>query len=497
MPSICKGLFLVVALGLLAQQAHPQELSLPRYLVRFDDITLDQLVRLGVDPGDGYGSGDLISFVDDTAWTILNSAQRDTMLLRGRQGTTVLESTDTLTLIRRALYGPRLRLEHPYHTYSTLYSEIDSLRQAAPDLVRTFTVGFTTAGRLPIRGVKLCRNVQKDDDRPAILFNGCHHSDEILGAEICLRILRAFIEGNGTDPDITRWLADFQIYIVPVINVDGYQVVTSGSDPRWRKNRRDTDGDGVLEFGDGIDLNRNYDFNWAHGGSPDPQSERYRGPHPFSESENQAFASLAKSKRFLASMTYHSSGEVIYFPWTWKGRKAPDDSLLTQIAGGVAGSIRTMKGDSSYRAEHGAGLVGQSYTWLYGALGTFDLVVETGRGASFPPAHKVDQIVNANLDGVRAFLRQTEGPGIRVRATDKETGAPLEAEVWLPAIDTEDVRRRSTSPGSGVHYRLLLPGAYNLIVTAPGYAPLILRGVSVQGSAWTRIDAPLLRQKAK
>jgi hypothetical protein len=429
----------------------------------------------------------------DTAWVILTPAQRDSITRRGLRGPVVLEDPDSVLLVRRALYGPTFHLAAPYHTYATLNAELDSLQKVHPGLVRVFTIGTTTAGKLPIRAVKISAAVRKDDDRPAILFNGCHHSNEILGAEICLTILSTFASGYGHDPDITRWLNTFQVYVVPVVNVDGYRVVTSGEDPRWRKNRRDTNGDGTMDLRDGVDINRNYDFNWAHGGSPDPVSERYRGPYPFSESENLAFAALARSRRFLVSLTYHSQGEVIYYPWNWKGRKAPDDSLLTSIARSVAGSIRTMRGDTNYRAEYGAGLVGQSYPWLYGRLGTFDFVVETGRGASFPPAHFVRGVVEANMQGVRALFRRAEGPGIRLHIVDRRSGKPVDAEVWFPAIETEEVQRRRTRPGTGVFHRLLLPGTYQVIVRADGYAPLVLNGVSVKDSGWTEVPAGLSR----
>jgi hypothetical protein len=497
MRSIVTRLLILTSLLAAEPRIHAQTTSPTRFLVRFDNITRDRLIQTGVVTQDDYGPANLVSLVRDTALVILTPAERDTVLNRGLTCTTLLEAADDLILIRRAMYGPTMQLEPPYHTYATLNREIDSLQKAYPELIRAFTIGATTAGKIPIRAVKLSRSVGRDDDRPTLLFDGCHHSNELLGAEICMAILRTFTRGDGKDPEITGWLNRFQIYVVPVLNVDGYQVVTSGADPRWRKNRRDTNGDGVLDLADGVDINRNYDFNWAHGGSPDPQSGRYRGAYPFSESENQALASLARSKRFLASITYHSQGEVIYYPWNWGGRKAPDDSLLTSIARDIARSIRTIKKDTTYGAEYGAALVGQSYPWLYGALGTFDFVIETGRGASFPPAPLVSEIVEENLKGVRTFFRRAEGPGIRLRVTDSSSGNPLEAEIWVPGIETEDVHRRVTRPESGIYYRLLLPGSYTVIVSAPGYEPLVLRELLVDESGWTKIAAALGKRNSK
>jgi hypothetical protein len=489
MKILAAALLTTVSLAVIAPTLEAQPSRQPRLLLRFDNVTISDLMKTGGVTRDDDGRGNFLSLVCDTAWAMLTKEQRDTLDKRGLHGLTVATDTDTLALIRRALYGPSLHLEPPYHTLKSLNTEIDVLQAKHPELVHAFTIGTTTAGKLPIRAVKICRNVAADDDRPTILFDGCHHSNEILGAEICMRILRTFTE--STDPEIIRWLTEFQIYVVPVVNMDGYDVVTSGLDPRWRKNRRDTNGDGILDIRDGVDINRNYDFNWAHGGSGDPVSERYRGQFPFSESENRAFASLARDKHFLASLTYHSEGQVIYYPWTWGTRKAPDDSLLTSIARHVAGSIRTLRGDTTYKAEYGAGLVGQSYPWLYGTLGTFDFVVETGEGASFPPAHYVERIVNANLQGAFALLRSAEGPGIKMRVVDKKSGNLLNAEIWFPAIETEDVHRRTTRPGTGILYRLLLPGTYQVIVSSPGYAPQVINGILIKKTGWTSMEVSL------
>ncbi len=313
-----------------------------------------------------------------------------------------------------------------------------------------------------------------------------------MGGEICMALIHELASGQGKDKEIDDWLKRFVIIVVPVVNVDGHTVVTHSIDPRWRKNTHDTNGNGILhEYGEGVDINRNYDFNWAHGGSDDSSSERYRGAYPFSEAENRAMRSLAMSERFLCSITYHSQGEVIYYPWTWSGRKAPDDVLLTSMANGLAGSIRTMAGDTCYKAEYGAGTVGQSYPWLYGVLGTFDFVVETGKGAAIFPEEEVPGIVKSNLAGIRYFLNRAKGPGLTGHVVDARSGKPLVATVWFPAIETDDVQRRSTEPQFGRFSRLLLPGKYSIIVSCEGYRTKVLKGVEVQKGDWTKLDVKM------
>jgi hypothetical protein len=456
-------------------------------LIRVDNVKPEALLKSGILTFDEYESRSIVSVIRDTAFVLVTRAEQNLLLERGFPCVKVMEDSNELTLIRRAVYGPTLHLEKPYHSYTEIVREILSLQSTFPSLVQRLQIGTTTRKQQPIYAVKVSRDVAKNDARPAILINGCHHSNEILGAEICVAALHELVERYGKDPDITRWVDMFQIYVIPVLNVDGHDVVTSGTDPRWRKNTRDTDSNGVLNYPDGVDINRNYDFNWAHGGSGEATNGRYRGSIPFSESEPRALADLAQQKRFVLSLTYHSQGEVVYYPWSWGGRKAPDDLLLTDIAHGLAGSIPTMRGDTSYKAEYGAGLVGQSYPWLYGHLGTFDFVVETGKGASIFPPHEVEGIVRANLKGIRYILHRAEGPGLAVHVIEAGTGTPLEATVWFPAIETEEIARRTSHPKTGVLYRLLKPGQYTLIISRPGYVPAVLNNINAGASGWTEI----------
>jgi hypothetical protein len=383
-----------------------------------------------------------------------------------------------------------MALPPPYHTTAEALGVVDSLVAAHPDRIRRFVIGRSTQEGQDIVAVHLGGDLRAPGTRPAVLLNGPHHADEIVGVEIVLAALRSLIDGYGRDADITRWMDTYDLYAVPVPNPDGHRVVTSGADPRWRKNTRDTDGDGVLhEYGEGIDLNRNYDFNWAHGGSDDPTNGRYRGTHPFSEAENRAMRTLVEQVRPMLSLSYHSQGEVLFYPWDWRGRRAPDDRLLTSLARDVAGSIRTMRGDTTYAYTPGAGTVGQSYSWLYGRYGTFDMVVEVGRGSHVFPAETVPGLVAANLPGIWTLLRRGEGPGACVAVTDAATGAPVQAEVWLPRIETEDVDRRRTN-ALGRYWRLLEPGMHAVHVSAPGYGSAI-ETLRVEPSGWTCLDVAL------
>jgi hypothetical protein len=447
---------------------------------------------------DEYARDAVLSFVRGNMLLMATHAEAGMLRERGIPFSVLLEDSSQLTLAKRALYGPSMQMPAVYYTYERMMAEVDSLTRLYPHLIRKTPIGKTEQEGRTIYAVKITDGVDKPQDRPAVMFDGCHHSDEVMGAQICMAIIHELVSKHGQDPEVDSWLKRFVIVVVPVVNVDGHAVVTHNIDPRWRKNTHDTNRNGILhEYPEGVDINRNYDFNWAHGGSDDSLSERYRGAYPFSESENRAMRELATKERFLCSITYHSQGEVIYYPWNWLGKKAPDDALLTSIAQGLAGSIRTMSGDTCYKAEYGAGTVGQSYPWLYGALGTFDFIIETGNGAAIFPPEEVLGIVKSNLAGVRYLLNRAKGPGLTGHVVDSRSGKPLEATIWFPAIETEDVHRRTTEPTFGRFSRLLLQGKYSLIVSCPGYQTKVLRDVEVQKGDWTTLDLGLDRIDTK
>jgi len=429
--------------------------------------------------------------LDGAAWLTVTEAEMDMLSERGFQFEKVMESSDEPKLYMRALYGEDLLLDAPYHTYEEILAAVDSLTTTHPNLIQRVNLGKTTQDQRDIWAVKISDHVAIEEDEPAILLNGVHHGDEINGAEICLELIRKLVKGYAEDERVTGWVNDYEIWLVPVLNVDGHHRVTRCIDPRWRKNARDLNGDGVIEFGEGVDLNRNYDFNWALGGTDEPLNERYRGPYPFSESESRAIGTLAEEQRFLLSLTYHSQGEVVYYPWDWHGRHAPDDRLLTEIARGIAASIKTMKGDTTYRAEYGAGTVGQTYTWFYGRYGTFDFVVETGKGAHIFPGSKVRGIVENNLRAVYYLLDRARGPGLTGHVLDAKTRKPLEAIVWFPDIESDELERRRSEPKFGRYWRLLQPGSYRVIVYKQGYETKVVRDIAVKNLGWTELEVEL------
>ncbi len=437
-------------------------------------------------------------FDDSLCYAAVTEIEAALLKERGYKFELIMASAQKTDLYKRALYGESMKLDPVYHTYEEIISEINSYEKKYPNLISKKIIGRTSQEKRDIYALKISDNVQRKEDEPSILFTAAIHSDELPGVEICMTLINNLLENYNKDPKITDWVNNYEIWFVPVLNVDGHHVVTSNINPRWRKNTRDNNNNGILyEKSDGIDLNRNFDYNWAHGGSSDSTSARYRGEMPFSESECTAFAKFAAEQKFVLSITYHSQGEVIFYPWDWEGIKAPDNAVLTKIANGLGKNIRTIKGDTTYVPHYGAAKVGQTYSWLYGKIGTFDFVIETGKNRHIFPPDILQNIVNNNLQGAFYILDCLKGPGLTGLVTDAKTGKPLEAEIRLPDIDTQVLTNRTSSKTFGRFYRLLTPGSYRMIISKQGYKPVILDNVSVNDKNWTTLNIQLESVKNK
>jgi len=124
------------------------------------------------------------------------------------------------------------------------------------------------------------------------------------------------LENYSSDPEIHGLVNNTAMYFVPMVNPDGYmqnQTTNPNGGGMWRKNKRDNNG--VLNDA-GVDLNRNYGYEWGGlGTSNDFSSNVYRGPSAFSEPETQAIKFFTETHNFTFALNYHTSGNLLLYPY--------------------------------------------------------------------------------------------------------------------------------------------------------------------------------------
>ena len=209
---------------------------------------------------------------------------------------------------------------------------------------RVVTIGSSVWGN-PIKALVLGRA----SARRKILIHGAIHAREIMTAQLTLRqaenLLEAAAQGavfNGMK--VADILDNVEIWVVPFTNPDGARLLREGTKAvpagasvtaaallamnggnpnftQWKANGR------------GVDLNRNFDGNWALDPKyPKAGREGYAGSQPFSEPESVALRNLTTTMNFAYTVSYHASGEMLYWynPYS-SALNSKDRSLAYQI----------------------------------------------------------------------------------------------------------------------------------------------------------------------
>jgi len=221
----------------------------------------------------------------------------------------------------------------------------------------------TTHEKRPVYLVTITNKSTASSSKPAVWIDGGIHAREWIAGATATWIINELTTNTAAYEHI---LEDIDIYIIPFINVDGYEWAQT-RDRLWRKTRSVRSGSTCV----GCDPNRNFAFQFAgESTSPNPCSDIYHGGVAFSESETQAVRDFilekeAEGVEFYAYMTFHSYAQLWLLPWGYTGGVYPED-YAEQLSLGQA-SIAAL------RAVHGTVYeTGQGADMLYGVGGASD-----------------------------------------------------------------------------------------------------------------------------
>ncbi|HMS54574.1 MAG TPA: M14 family zinc carboxypeptidase [Fimbriimonadaceae bacterium] len=251
-----------------------------------------------------------------------------------------------------------------YLRYPDIIAQYEEWRTENPGVVERVQIGRGQPSlNNPIYAYRVFKPQAQDVAVPpkSIVLTFGIHAREWVSPACGLHITRKLIDelNAGTSP-IAQVLTDnCAVYVIPVLNPDGYLHTWTSGGRLWRKNRRNN-GNGTY----GVDLNRNFSIGWGGGGSSgNTSSETYRGPSAFSEPETSALRNFCLGLPNLRGfIDYHSYAEKILWPWSYLTSPPPDVSTLSAIASQM---ITEMVADGGHTYQHGQGSVA-----LYIASGT-------------------------------------------------------------------------------------------------------------------------------
>ncbi|XP_069022371.1 carboxypeptidase B2 [Embiotoca jacksoni] len=222
-----------------------------------------------------------------------------------------------------------------YHTLEDIYDWINRTARDNPSTVKTILIGSSYEKR-PLYVLKLSFN-----DRPnkkAMWIDCGIHAREWIAPAFCLWFVHYSLSFYKINQDITRILDNMDVYVLPVVNPDGYKY-TWTTKRMWRKNRSIAEGTDCV----GVDLNRNFDANWCtEGASPDPCTEIYCGTFPESEPESQAVADFLRSRKDSVQLylSIHAYSQMLLFPYSYTLDEAENHRELLEMSQEAAQKIR-------------------------------------------------------------------------------------------------------------------------------------------------------------
>jgi carboxypeptidase T len=221
-----------------------------------------------------------------------------------------------------------------FYTYDEINAQLDTMHAHYPTLVTQKQSIGTTAGGRPIYMVKIT-NSSITGPKVQVSYNAMHHAREPMGMECLIYFMYYMLENYNTNSAVKYLVDNRELYFVPICNPDGYEYNRSTNPSGgglWRKNRKDN-GDGTF----GVDINRNYGptnyWNASNGGSSTVTSdETYRGTAPFSENETAAIKNYYASHKFKNSISYHTYGNDMIYPYSALPHETADSIFFREYA---------------------------------------------------------------------------------------------------------------------------------------------------------------------
>ncbi len=345
-----------------------------------------------------------------------------------------------------------------YLTYEQFRDTIVTIAVNNPHICKLETLGLSYNGN-QILALKISDNPQIHENEPVVHFEGNIHGDEKIGWAITFELIKYFIQNYTTDTVVNRLVNTREIWLVPMVNPDGYIAST-------RYN------------GHNVDLNRNWGWMWGN--------ESSQGSAPFSEPENRALLNHIWRNPAVTYVSYHAGTTFISHPWSYcysYHNTIPELNLIQFLSARYDAYTHYTYGqgsDSMYLINGST----KDFDYGYGMMG-WSIEVHLQKT---PPASQIDPTFNLNLPAMLALIHHA-GQGISGQITDAVTGEPVHCQIWVGPANWLSYNH----PQLGDFHRFYLPGTYTLTFRAPGYRDTTINNVVVPdyGDSTVTIDVQL------
>ena len=305
--------------------------------------------------------------------------------------------------------------DHVYHHHADLTTELQELASNHPQYVTLDSIGTSVRGR-ELWNVRITDPAYPSRDKLRIYVDGEHHGNEYLSGELAILLVHHLLE-DRTDPVVEQVLRECVVWVTPMLNPDG--------------NARDTRANV-----NGIDLNRNYPFEFTPGGS--------HGDTPASEPEVAANIAFMESVDLDVYLTLHTGIVKLVYPWGYTEDSPPDVAMYEAIREvSEAHGINYGQSSRALYVAHGS-----SKDWGYGVRGvpSFTYEVDDSQTSQISRREDIASRLSDELGLMMDLITSASRMRARLNATlaDVETSrdgkvevrVALENPTWTDANNT-------------------------------------------------------------
>lgn len=235
------------------------------------------------------------------------------------------------------------------YTYKKLQDKIQQLKIAYPFL-EIGNIGYSVLGR-SIPYIKI--GIGKKE----VFYNASFHANEWITTPVLMKFVEEYaiqylINGKLNEFSARELYNSVSLYIVPMVNPDGVDLVTGGLQPvdnSYKNAEKIAENFPNIPFPsgwkaniEGVDLNLQFPAGWKQAkeikyeqGFNKPAPRDYVGDGPLVAPESLAVYNFTLEHNFRLVIAYHTQGKEIY--WNFQNYNPPMGEIIGQEFSRVSG----------------------------------------------------------------------------------------------------------------------------------------------------------------
>lgn len=240
-----------------------------------------------------------------------------------------------------------INTEKTYY-YEDLQDDVWVLKNKFKKEVELHTIGKSEYGR-KIYALRLGKGSK------SLLITGAHHGREWITSLMVMKMAEQTakaLKESRQDLD----LDDYSIWLVPMVNPDGVTVQQGRLDKfpffaRRNMKQMNEDSSNFSRWKSnalGVDLNRQYPIGWKdlQNTSKHPSYKNYKGKKPLEAKEVQALVAWTNKIQPLIAISYHSSGQEIFWNYNNGENEKRDQQIAQKLAALTGYTLNTPDKDA-------------------------------------------------------------------------------------------------------------------------------------------------------